>query len=59
MSVIPVPDTPDLPDTGSSAPRLHLVAGHEHAWELRDIEYDQGFEVRRYECADCDEVLFR
>jgi hypothetical protein len=60
MSVVPfraVPD-PTQPDVPSS-PRLRLVAGHEHVWQLRAVEYDDAFEVRRYECDGCAAVHFR
>jgi hypothetical protein len=41
------------------APTLRLVPDHEHTWELRMVEFDDGLEVRRYECRSCDDVVFR
>jgi hypothetical protein len=38
---------------------LRLVPRHEHTWELRVVDFDEGLEVRRYECRDCDDVQFR
>ena len=59
MSVIPVPATPEPSETPEAVtPPLRLVT-HEHVWELRSVEYDDAFEVRRYECTDCDDVLYR
>ncbi|MGY2875024.1 hypothetical protein ACVW00_002214 [Marmoricola sp. URHA0025 HA25] len=57
MSVIPVPATPE-PSDPPETPLLRLVT-HEHTWHLRSVEYDDAFEVRRYECAGCDDVLYR
>jgi hypothetical protein len=64
VSVIPIPELPETPEPPSSAsttvlPRLRLVAGHEHTWMLRAVEYDEALEVRRYECETCNDVLFR
>ena len=60
MSVIPIPATPESSRPPSLAPpKLRLVPEHEHVWHLRAVEYDEAHEVRRYECADCDDVLFR
>jgi len=60
VSVTPIPAVPDEPGSATTAaPQLRLVAGHEHSWQLRAVEYDEAFEVRRYECGGCDEVLFR
>jgi len=28
-------------------------------WTLRGVDYDDTFEVRRFECESCDDVLFR
>ena len=58
MSVFPVPAQPEQP-TSSARPQLRLVPEHDHVWELRAVEYDETFEVRRYECAGCDDVLYR
>jgi hypothetical protein len=35
------------------------VPAHEHTWELRAVDFDEGLEVRRYECSDCEDVQFR
>lgn len=40
------------------APALHLVPGHEHAWALRDVEYDNGLSLNRFECESCNGVRF-
>ena len=58
MSVSPLPSEP-VPPADDDAPNLHLVPPHEHVWQLRSVEYDDGIEVRRYECDACDDVLFR
>jgi hypothetical protein len=59
VSVIPVPATPETLDhSETSMPALRLVT-HDHAWQLRSVEYDDAFEVRRYECAGCDDVMYR
>jgi len=62
LSVSPFPVSPEptsLDHQDDSAPHLRLVPAHDHAWRLRSVEYDEGLEVRRYECVDCDDVLFR
>jgi hypothetical protein len=64
VSVIPVPAAPDAPESVATAtPALRLVTGgapaHDHVWELRSVEYDETFEVRCYECTDCDDVMYR
>jgi hypothetical protein len=46
-------------EAASSAAVLQLVPGHEHTWELRAVDFDDGLEVRRYECSRCDDVQFR
>jgi hypothetical protein len=38
---------------------LQLVPRHDHTWELRAVDFDEGLEVRRYECRTCDDVQFR
>jgi hypothetical protein len=43
----------------SDRPRLRLVPVHDHRWHLVSVEYDDGLEVRHFECADCGDVLFR
>jgi hypothetical protein len=57
VSVDPIPDVPEQPV--QVPPILRLVPGHEHVWQLRAVEYDEAFEVRRYECEGCAEVMFR
>lgn len=60
MSVDPIPaaaESSELP--AAATPVLRLVPAHEHTWQLRAVDYDEAFEVRRYECEGCDEVLFR
>lgn len=60
MSVSPWTALPAPPvEAPEPAPRLQLVAPHEHTWQLRAVEYDDALEVRRYECDGCAEVLFR
>jgi hypothetical protein len=56
-AALPAPPTEALEP--EPAPRLQLVAPHEHTWQLRAVEYDEALEVRRYECDGCTEVLFR
>jgi hypothetical protein len=57
VSIDPIPDVPEEP--AQTPPRLRIVPGHEHVWQLRAVEYDESFEVRRYECEGCAEVMFR
>jgi len=40
------------------APVLQLVPAHEHTWALRDVEYDNGFSLNRFECESCSAVRF-
>jgi len=56
VSATPYPIAPE-----AAAPGLHLrlVPGHDHDWRLRSVDYDDGLEVRRYECASCEDVSFR
>ena len=49
--------TPDSAEPGT--PQLRLVPAHEHLWRLRSVEYDDAFEVRRYECDACQDVVYR
>jgi hypothetical protein len=61
VSVIPIPEPPEVgspTEPTAAAPHLHLVPGHEHTWRLLTVEYDEGLEVRRYECQSCDDVRF-
>jgi hypothetical protein len=58
VSVFPVPAEPEQSES-SARPQLRLVAEHEHVWQLRAVEYDESFEVRRYECDGCTDVLYR
>jgi hypothetical protein len=64
--VVPLPPTAPGPagstaasTTRSPATRLRLVPAHAHTWELRAVDFDEGLEVRRYECSDCEDVQFR
>jgi hypothetical protein len=55
-----VPETPEDREPGAQTPPLlRLVPEHEHVWQLRSVEYDESLEVRRYECTQCADVLFR
>lgn len=62
-SVAAVP-TPRGTDAGSGTRarrkrlRLRLITSHQHDWRLRDVEYVDGFCVRRFECDGCGEVNF-
>jgi hypothetical protein len=58
VSVSPWSERPADEESGP-VPDLHLVGPHEHTWQLRSVEYDDALEVRRYECASCEDVLFR
>jgi len=59
VTVIPVQALRSPAAVESTTPRLRLVAPHEHTWQLRGVEYDDTFEVRRYECDTCDDVMYR
>jgi hypothetical protein len=60
VSVSPSTSEPLAGTTEVEAPvRLRLVPPHEHAWRLLTVEYDEGLEVRCYECSDCRDVQFR
>lgn len=64
MIVVPLPAaSPGSGASASTAPgsgtRLRLVPAHEHTWELRAVDFDEGLEVRRYECSGCEDVQFR
>jgi hypothetical protein len=59
VSVIPVPATPEPSESDETPTRPLRLVTHEHVWQLRSVEYDDAFEVRRYECAGCDDVLYR
>ena len=59
MTVIPVPATPEPSDAPEAVSRPLRLVTHEHAWELRSVEYDNALEVRCYECTGCDDVLYR
>jgi len=37
---------------------IQLVRPHEHAWSLRDTEYDNGLTLNRFECDTCSAVRF-
>lgn len=60
MSVIPFPVAPE-PSVHDDQPehrRLRLITTHEHTWRLLCVEYDEGLEVRQYECDGCAGVRF-
>lgn len=63
MSVIAFRVGPEVPEGAEpvpgTPPRLRLVPEHDHLWQLRSVDYDESLEVRRYECTQCDDVLFR
>jgi hypothetical protein len=60
VSVSPSPIEPLARAAEADAPaRLRLVPPHEHAWRLFSVEYDEGLEVRCYECSGCRDVHFR
>jgi hypothetical protein len=42
----------------SAGARLRLIPAHDHQWQLVSVDYDDGLEVRHFEC-DCGDVLFR
>ncbi len=45
----------------SARPRVRLAAvtdAHQHAWQLRCVEYDAGAPVREFECATCTSVWY-
>ena len=60
MSGGPVPVALEVRDPQLEEPsrRLRLVPPHEHAWRLLAVEYDDGLEVRRYECTGCADVHY-
>jgi hypothetical protein len=60
LIVVPLPGAAPSaePTATSSASPLRLVT-HEHTWELRAVDFDEGLEVRRYECCGCEDVQFR
>lgn len=57
---VPWSEPAEEPSTTPPAdrPRLRLVPPHEHDWRLRDVDYVDGFPVRRFECEGCGEVDF-
>ncbi len=59
MTVIPVQALRSPASVEGTTPQLRLVPSHEHTWRLRSVEYDDSFEVRRYECEACDDVVYR
>jgi hypothetical protein len=59
VTVIPVRTVSSAPTVEPTGPRLRVVPAHDHTWQLRSVEYDETFEVRRYECDDCDDVMYR
>jgi hypothetical protein len=56
---VSVSPAPVAPESAPPAPHLRLVPAHDHDWRLRSVEYDDGLEVRRYECVACEDVSFR
>jgi len=52
-----VPEPPEVQT--SDRARLRLVPVHDHEWQLVSVDYDDGLEVRHFECAGCGDVLFR
>jgi hypothetical protein len=61
VSITPLPaaTASSAAEAASSATVLQLVPRHDHTWELRAVDFDDGLEVRRYECSRCDDVQFR
>ena len=51
--------TPEPLEAPGAPVRLRLVPQHEHLWRLLTVEYDDGLEVRCYECTDCRDVQYR
>ena len=51
--------TPEPLEVPGAPVRLRLVPRHEHLWRLLTVEYDEGLEVRCYECTDCRDVQYR
>ena len=51
--------SPAATEATPTTPVLQLVPGHDHTWELRTVDFDEGLEVRRYECRNCEDVQFR
>ena len=47
----------DLPPV-RPAPRLRLVEGHDHTWQLRSVDFTDGVSVREFGCASCSSVWF-
>ncbi len=35
------------------------LPAHEHAWELRGVDFTDGVSVQEFACHDCSEVWFR
>ncbi|MBJ7528655.1 MAG: hypothetical protein JHD04_03905 [Nocardioides sp.] len=44
---------------GAEGVRLDLPRTHQHLWDLRGVEFEDGLTVRSYECTGCTDVLFR
>jgi hypothetical protein len=61
VSIIPLATgtSPAETEPTHTATVLQLVPRHDHTWELRAVDFDEGLEVRRYECRTCDDVQFR
>jgi hypothetical protein len=55
---VEAPVTVQVDQPADPSRHLRLVPPHDHVWRLRAVEYDDGLEVHRYECSDCDDVLY-
>lgn len=58
MSVLPAPLEIAPAEQEHLAEVIQLVPLHEHAWALRDTEYDNGMTLNRFECDGCSAVRF-
>lgn len=43
------------PSRGAAQP---AALCQQHAWSLRDVEYDEGLSLHRFECLDCGAVRY-
>ena len=43
----------------TGAPTAVATPAHEHAWELRGVEFTDGVSVEEFVCHDCAEIWFR
>jgi hypothetical protein len=46
-------------DASVVPPRLRVVSGHEHTWELRAVLHDDGTAVNEFGCTGCEAVTYR